>query len=382
MAFRSDRFVSARRRAGWALLAATCAVPVPGAAAVPAYRSIEVLVEVPPSNFVYRQGAAIGYGDAAVPSGGGGLPFVAQPGVSLGAALGINLIANALIAAADAAALEEVLKAARPVGASVQDLDLRATTLAQLRSLLPEQGPRWHFGSDSFPQPAPVPTAEFKDPMTGRFKRAMAPAPNQHLLDRARASAHEAVVFIRVLPFYNGLQGRMYVNVASLLVDRTGTERGEWVTQVMAPAAPALDDAGLIQWWADGRYRRFVLQGLRGGLVPMVEEIADPALAAQRRKLHAGMTGVSFDEAGRPTDRMLGHAVNAQRKASTACVLSAESGEVVVHFERLRLPQQIVGAAYCADDGPTAWSTEAVPGVAWTHTARGAPAAVVRRSER
>jgi hypothetical protein len=68
----------------------------------------------------------------------------------------------------------------------------------------------------------------------------MPPPPNQHLIDRARASAHEAALFIRVLPLYNGLQDRMYVNVAALLIDRSGATRGEWNTQVMGPGSPRL----------------------------------------------------------------------------------------------------------------------------------------------
>jgi hypothetical protein len=60
---------------------------------------VEVLVEVPPSNFVYQQGSAIGYGDQLQPGGGsGGLPYVHSPGVSPGAALVVNLLANVIIA--------------------------------------------------------------------------------------------------------------------------------------------------------------------------------------------------------------------------------------------------------------------------------------------
>jgi hypothetical protein len=360
-------------------LVAVCTVPMAAASSTPPLRDMEVLVEVPPSNFVYRQGERLGYGDTAPDGNGTYLPPVSSPGVSPSAALGINLLANVIVASVERAALEKLREAAAPVGASVKDLDLRATTIEQLRHLLPAQGPRWHFSPDAFPQPAPVPTGEFRDPSTGRFKRAMPPAPNQHLIDRARASAHEAVLFIRVLPLYKGLQDRMYVNVAALVIDKSGTERGEWVTQVMAPAAPALEDAELIRWWADGRYRRFMLQGLRGALVPLVEELADPALRAQRQKVHASLAGVSFDESGRPTDRLLGHAVNVQRKASTACLLRAEPGEVVYHFERTRFRQQIVGAAFCPDEKPTDWNTDIVPGMAWTHTARTAPAAVARQ---
>lgn len=372
---------SALLRAGLAWLAVACIAPGAAASGAPVLRHIEVLVEVPPNNFAYQQGSAIGYGDQLQPGGSvsGWMPYVQSPGVSPGAALGVNVVVNALIAAAERAALASALEAARPVVASLQDLDLRATTVEQLRGLLPEHGPRWQFSTEAFPQTAPVSTEQFKDPVSGRFKRAMPPPPNQHLIDRARASAQEATLFIRVLPLFNGLQNRMYVNVAALLIDRSGAERGEWNTQVMGPVSPRLDNAELVQWWAEHRYRRFMLQGLRGGLLPLVEEVADPALRAQRQRLYRALSGVSFDEAGRPVDRMLPHQINVHRKTSTACILQPDSAEVIYHFERTHLPHQLVAAAYCAEDKPTDWSLETVPGVAWTHQARSVPAMVTRR---
>jgi hypothetical protein len=223
--------------------------------------------------------------------------------------LGVTILANLVVAAVEAGEVAELQQAAGPVGASVQDLDLHATTLEQLRGLL----------------------------------------------------------------------DRMYVNVAALLIDKAGVERGEWVAQIMAPGAPRLEAAELAGWWADQRYRRFVLQGLRGALLPLVEEIADPALRAERLRSHRHLSGVHFDESGRTTDRMLGHAINVQRKASSDCVLRAKPGELVYHFERTRAAQQIVGAAYCADERPTDWNPDTVPGMAWAHSTRSAPAAVVRR---
>ncbi len=272
-------------------------------------RDIEVLLEVPPSNFVYRHGDRFVHGEAKPAGPGTTLAPVAPAGASLGAVLGVTILANLVVAAVEAGEVAELQQAAGPVGASVQDLDLHATTLEQLRGLL----------------------------------------------------------------------DRMYVNVAALLIDKAGVERGEWVAQIMAPGAPRLEAAELAGWWADQRYRRFVLQGLRGALLPLVEEIADPALRAERLRSHRHLSGVHFDESGRTTDRMLGHAINVQRKASSDCVLRAKPGELVYHFERTRAAQQIVGAAYCADERPTDWNPDTVPGMAWAHSTRSAPAAVVRR---
>jgi len=371
--------LKARARALALLVLMACSGGPAAAQGAAAPRDIEVLLEVPPSNFVYRHGDRFVHGEAAPTGPGTYLGPVATPGASLGAVLGVTILANLVVAAVEAGEVAELQQAAGPVGASVQDLDLHATTREQLRGLLPAHGPRWHFSTDAFPQPAPLPTTDDRERVLGRVNRPMAPPPNQHLIDRARATAHDAVLYIRVLPLYRGLQDRMYVNVAALLVDKAGVERGEWVTRVMAPGAPRLEAAELAGWWADQRYRRFVLQGLRGALLPLVEEIADPALRAERLRSHRHLSGVHFDESGRTTDRMLGHAINVQRKASSACVLQAEPGELVYHFERTRAAQQIVGAAYCADDRPTDWNPDTVPGMAWTHSTRSAPAAVGRR---
>ena len=64
---------------------------------------------------------------------------------------------------------------------------------------------------------------------------------------------------------------------------------------------------------------------------------------------------------------------------STACILQADSTEVIYHFERTHLPNQLVAAAYCTEDKPADWSQEIVPGVAWTQQVRSVPAAVLRR---
>lgn len=374
----AGRAPRARWPAGLVALVLACAPPLAGATGAPALRDIEVLVEVPPSNFVYRNGDQLVYGNAK-PGLNSFVPPPSPQGVSAGALIGATVLVNLVVAALEANTLAELEQAAGPVGASLQSLDLQATTIEQLRQLLPAQGPRWHMSNAPLPQPVPPPAREPGDPMAGRFKRQMAPSPKQHLIDYARASAHEAVLFVRVLPLYRGLQGRMAVNVAALLIDRSGAERGEWVTQVMAPPAPRLEAAELARWWAEDRYRRFVVRGLRGALVPVVEELADPVLREQRRRQHAALAGVSFDEAGRPTDRLLGHAINTHKKASTACLLQAEPGELIYHFERTRLPDQIVAAAFCAGEKPGDWNSDEVPGMAWVHPVRAEPPVVLRR---
>lgn len=144
----------------------------------PALRRIEVPVQVAPSNFAYGQGKQLDFGPAT-PSGGAGLPPVFSPGVSVGAALGINLLANVVASGIEAAAAATARAAVGPVGASVKDVDLRATDFESLRALRPE-GRYWRFVAEGM-------RAE-QGAVTYRYERTR--KPNQ-LLAAAYCSAEQ-----------------------------------------------------------------------------------------------------------------------------------------------------------------------------------------------
>jgi hypothetical protein len=153
----------------------------------------------------------------------------------------------------------------------------------------------------------------------------------------------------------------------------------EWITQLTAPPGPELERPELVRWWAEGRYRRFVAQGLRGGLVPIAQDIANPAQRAQRLKQLEAVLAQRFDESGRPTDPVKGFELNALRMRSTPCILQAEPGAVTYRYERTRVPNQLLAAAYCSAEQITDWSQDVVPGLSWTHGAD-KPPNMARRS--
>lgn len=351
-----------------------------GASVGPALRRIEVLVQVPPNNFAYRQGNQLVFGPAT-PAGSAGLPPVFSAGVSLGAALGINLLANVVVSGIEAAAAATAREAVGPVGASIKDVDLRATVFEQLGALRPEGAPDWVQGSGAFPEPERPPQLGGTDPATGLPYTPPAIDPVKPLVERAKSSAHDATLFIRVLPLFRGLGGRMYVNTSAMLIDKSGVLLAEWITQLTAPPGPELERPELVRWWAEGRYRRFVAQGLRGGLVPIAQDIANPAQRAQRLKQLEAVLAQRFDESGRPTDPVKGFELNALRMRSTPCILQAEQGAVTYRYERTRTPNQLLAAAYCTAEQVTDWSQDVVPGLSWAHSADKPPTLATRSAQ-
>jgi hypothetical protein len=334
-------------------------------------------VEVPPSNFAYRQGSQLVFG-AATPSGGAGIPPAISPGVSVGAAIGINLLANVVASGIEAAAAATAREAVGPVGDSILDLDLRATVIEQLRALTPPGGPTWAPSDEAFPSPESQPREEPANPTLGRRGGPAAPSLTRLLAERAKTSAHEATLFIRVLPLFRGLGGRAYVNGAAMLIDKSGKLLAEWNTQLMAPEAPDLERPEVVRWWAEGRYRQFMAQGLRAVLVPLAEEIGNPALRTQRQAQLAAVLAVLFDESGRPADPLKSSEFNASRMRSTPCILQAEQRAVTYRYERTRITNVLLAAAYCAGEKVSDWSQDVEPGLSWTHEAGAAPTVITR----
>ncbi len=331
---------------------------------LPALRVVEVIVEVPPSNFAYRQSGRLVFGPAA-PGGSATLPLVVSPGVSFGAALGINLVASAVVSAIEAAAAETAREAAGPVGAAIQNVDLRATVFEQLRQLTPVGGPKWVASEETFPKPEPVPEEPAVNPMTGRPVLPQAPDPLIPLVERAKRTEHEATLFVRVLPLFRGLQGKTYVQAAAMLFDPKGKRLAEWNTQVMGPESPDLPRPELVQWWADGRYRQFLVQAVRASLFPLVEDVANPLQRAERLLLYRAAQTVTYDEVGRPVKGPLDHVINAPRMRSTPCVLRTDSAPVAVRYKRSHIANHLFAAVYCVGESAQDWKQEVVPGISW-----------------
>jgi hypothetical protein len=340
-------------------------------------RSIEVLVEAPESNLVLQSGQLFIAGKGA-PVSGAGLPPVVPPGGVTPASLGIYLLASLVFSGLERAAAEEAWEQARPVAESVQDLAMRATVLEQMRALIPASGPRWTFSAGAFPQPLPAqPRPEPEARHLTRSGQAIDPL--QHLVDRARLSADDATLFVQVLPVFAGPRGDAYVNVAATLFARSGRRLADWSHRVKAPLAPAMDPPEQLRWWAQGRYRQFVVQGLRVGLLPLVEELSVPGLRQERLQQWKTLQERRFDEAGRPTDPLLEYAINGARKRSSACLLEPGQTPLLAHYERTHLAHQLVVAAICGEMPSDEWKLLSAPGVAWSQPLPAvAPVAVTR----
>ena len=344
---------------------------------LPALGVVEVIVDIPPSNFVYRQADRLVYGPAAA-GGSANLSVVFSPGVSFGAALGINLVANVVVLAVEAAATETAREAAGPVGAAIQNVDLRATVFEQLRQLTPAGGPRWVAREEAFPRPDLEPEEVVIDPTAARPASRPAPDLIKPLVERAKRSEHEATLFVRILPLFRGFQGKTYVQAAALLFDRKGNRLAEWNTQVMGPESPNLPRPELVQWWADGRYRQFMAQAVRASLFPLVEDVANPIQRAERQRLLRVVQTVTYDEVGRPNTAQLDHFINAPRMRSTPCALRSDNAPVVARYERSHIANHLFAAVYCVGESIQDWKQDVVPGISWMGQFETPPPLIVR----
>ena len=358
-----------RMRSTWAfMLAALLGAPALQAAeagwATPG--RIGVLVDVPRHNFVYRQGSQLVLGTEQ-----GGridlLPPVLSPGVSLGFGLGVGLVAGFVGSVAENAATMTARAAAGPVGASIGDVDLRATVHEQLRLLSAERAAVWVAIDEPFPVPVPAPSpiVEETDPITRRPVRPMPVDARQLLVDRARTSEQEATLFVRVLPLFRGQQGKTYVHTAALLIARDGRLLAEWTQQFMGPEVPDLERAALVRWWAEGRYRRFLAHGLHVGLLPIVEDVLDPPKRSERQKQYEQAAVMRYDESGRGELPLRAQQLRALRMQSSVCALEADTTRVVYHFARPDHTDYLMAAATCPGEQFSAWSEQPLPGVTW-----------------
>lgn len=274
-----------------------CVAPplVPTEKQVETVRSIDLIIHSPPSNFAYFQGNSAVY---------------AQPsaGMSVGAGIGINVIGNLLVAGLSQAATATARSAEGPVGASVADLNIRASILEELRAALASSKDpiRLIESNRPFPKVSPLAPEDF-------LKEVSKPA---------EGSLSDAQLYLSVLPFFRSQSGRMLVFGGSWLVARSGTPIFSTFVTFVGPEHPELDRPELIKWWADQRYRRYIQHGVRSTLMLTLEYLVRPPSDARRQVLQSLAASLP------PLTP------NADWMRSTVCPFEADDAPVVYSFER------------------------------------------------
>jgi len=300
------------RRVRWAL-AASCVVclaacaPIPRAAPAEAMRelkTIEIIVEAPRSNFNFQGPAA-------------GAP---GPGVAQAAGSALSLI----VAYAGTTTARE---GAPIIERSVSEVDVARTFLDQL-SLARNAG----AGGPTILASSAVAIDSLEPLDDGDVERRK---------QRARSSNADAVLFVRVRPTYQTrISNVPTVLTFSSLYTKSGGVHLWWWTSFRGPASPDGDRADVISWWADGRYRRFLLHGIRAGALPLADRIWNNPLSAREIE--------TLERLGRrPTIEI----ADAQALRTDACALDGSSTPVIYRYDWLKFEQSVV--ALCAGNEKT-----------------------------
>jgi hypothetical protein len=331
-------------------------------------QTIEVSIDVPRGNYVYTREDDTLYMPSRPGASGGG-----SSGAAVGAGILVVLVLAGLTQLKGPMAVEK-----EPVGESVKDLDLRSMAFAHLRTMADAagNGPRIALSTEPFPDmsPAPVPQAEIGAP-PGSTPRREPLNPLQPLIDRAKASKADAMLFVALAPtFRNGKAVGADVRIAASLYDRSGALLQSLVINAMGPLPPGFNRREAVQFYADGRFRRLVAQGVRGAMVHLGEGLFKPALVAERQaEMERVLEAQPYEEKRDPTGHQVGRdvpraqesAANAARMRSTASALSSDDQPIVYRYERPARSDTIAVAAYCPGEQLDLWSQSLVPGMSW-----------------
>ncbi len=291
-----------------------------------ALQRVELLVHVPPVPFSFVRGST---------SGGPGATVYVQPsaGISVGAGIGINVAANLAFAAIDYAMSGTTREAQGPVSKSVEDLDLAQTAAAQLLALRGNAtGVALVPGQTEFPRLAPGNDG------------------GQSWVELAKTSQSDAMLLVRVAPAFRDI--RVWMDIEARLITRAGDTLLVSRTQFAGPDHPDASRADIVKWWADGRYRRWLRQGVQAAMWQVAQGLWQPApaddaqehLDAQVRRLPL------LTEAG-------------EKLRSTACAVESDGVPIVYRYERQRY--RFNAAALCVSEAAQRATENDVPGISW-----------------
>lgn len=350
-------------------------MPARAASEAAAPRSIEVLIEQPPDNFAYQHGDRVVYG-ADRPTGGGDAFFAGLDPISVAVSVAVNVSIQSRVNrffAQDAPAIR----------ASVERLDLRATAAEQLMRLAPPAGPRLVVATDGFPVPAlPVAVEPRPDsPVLGR-RQAQPATPRagrwDHFVQRAKISAHDAVLYVKVEPVYHLRANLVRMQTRAWLFSRSGSQLHAWTVSLAGADLTGIPEDGWHRWWTEGRYRQFVLHGLRAGLQLIRDDLADPASQAERSRQIDSLRQGHLDPQGRPVDLVQQH-LSTFAMLTSACALEPPERPVrYVYSVGIRTGEFAV-MAKCLDEQPSAQSPAPPAPLVWARD-RPEPLAFVERA--
>lgn len=342
---------------------------------VPELRSIEVLIEQPPDNFAYQHGDRVVYG-AERPAGGGDAFFAGLDPLSIAVSVAVNVSIQSRVNRFFA-------QDAGRIRASIERLDLRATAAEQLMRLAPAEGLRLVVATDGFPVPAqPVAVEPRADsPMLGR-RQAQQPTQRvgrwDHFVQRARSSAHDAVLFVKVEPVYHLRANLVRMQTRAWLFSRSGSRLHEWTVSLAGVDLAGIPEDGWHTWWAEGRYRQFMLHGVRAGLQLILDDLADPAAQAERARQIFSLRQGHLDQQGRPVDLVQQHLSSFAMLTSSCALEPPERPVRYVYSVGVRTGEYAV-MANCPDEQPTGRRPAPQPPLAWARD-RPEPLAVVERA--
>jgi hypothetical protein len=293
-----------------ALLFSACATQtLPTAQQMQSLKSIEVVLAVPEKNF------------AALQANGSYVYVLPGGGISSGSAVGIGLVANLITAGIDYAAFATAREAAEPVGSTIDDIDLRRTVFSHLQSQLPASRSATLTLTDAaMPKPEDGQTYE------------------SALIKSAALSKADATLYLTVAPLFrtnNDPYPRTYSQ--SILVSRAGEILMTTRTQFAGPKPPDAERAEVVRWWADSRYRRFLLYSVQAVLTPVADALA-PTEAQQAR-------GQRLREKIKDLPLVT---VSSTQLRSSRCAFDSEQPKLVRRHEQLR--QYVFIIALCEQD--------------------------------
>lgn len=291
-----------------------------------ALQRVELLVNVPPVPFSFVRGST---------SGGPGTTVYVQPsaGMSVGAGVGVNIAANLAFAAIDYAMSGTTREAQGPVSKSVEDLDLAQTAAAQLLALRDNAtGVVLVPGQAEFPRTAPVEDG------------------GQSWVELAKTSQADAMLLIRIAPAFRDV--RVWMDIEARLITRTGDTLLVSRTHFAGPDHPEAGRSDIVKWWADGRYRRWLRQGIQAAMWQVAQGLWQPAQADDTQK--------RLDEQVRRLPLLTEAGAKLR---STACAVESDGVAVVYRYERQRY--RVNAAALCASEAALRATGADVPGIAW-----------------